>query len=123
MAKIGSDIRKNDQYQNNFEVYQNLLEHLKSVHKKVEKGGGEKYLQKIKAQGKFPVRERIKNLIDKGSKFLEIGKLTAFGMYEEYGGAPSSGTIFGIGQIHGRDMVIVVNDPTVKAGAWFPITC
>jgi len=93
------------------------------VHKKVEKGGGEKYLQKIKEQGKFPVRERIKNLIDKGSKFLEIGKLTAYGMYEEYGGAPSSGTIFGIGQIHGRDTVIVVNDPTVKAGAWFPITC
>ena len=123
MAKIGSDIRKNDQYQTNFEVYQNLLEHLKSVHKKVEKSGGEKYLQKIKKQGKFPVRERIKNLIDKGSKFLEIGKLTAYGMYEEYGGAPSSGTIFGIGQIHGRDTVIVVNDPTVKAGAWFPITC
>jgi 3-methylcrotonyl-CoA carboxylase beta subunit len=123
MAKIGSDIQKNDQYQNNFEVYQNLLEHLKSVHKNVEKGGGEKYLQKIKEQGKFPVRERIKNLIDKGSKFLEIGKLSAYGMYEEYGGAPSSGTIFGIGQIHGRDTVIVVNDPTVKAGAWFPITC
>ncbi len=123
MAKIGSDIQKNDQYQNNYDVYQKLLDNLKAVNKEVEKGGGEKYLKKIKEQGKFPVRERIKNLIDKGSKFIEIGKLTAYGMYEEYGGAPSSGTIFGIGQIHGRDTVIVVNDPTVKAGAWFPITC
>ena len=123
MAKIGSDIQKNDQYQSNYDVYQKLLDNLKAVNKEVEKGGGEKYLKKIKEQGKFPVRERIKNLIDKGSKFIEIGKLTAYGMYEEYGGAPSSGTIFGIGQIHGRDTVIVVNDPTVKAGAWFPITC
>ena len=123
MAKIGSDIQKNDQYQSNYDVYQKLLDNLKAVNKEVEKGGGEKYLKKIKEQGKFPVRERIKNLIDKESKFIEIGKLTAYGMYEEYGGAPSSGTIFGIGQIHGRDTVIVVNDPTVKAGAWFPITC
>ncbi len=54
---------------------------------------------------------------------MEVGLFTAYGMYEEYGGAPSSGTIFGIGKIHGRNVVIVANDATVKAGAWFPATC
>jgi acetyl-CoA carboxylase carboxyltransferase component len=62
-------------------------------------------------------------LIDKDSYFLELGLFAGYGMYEEHGGAPSSGTIFGIGKIHGRDCVIVANDATVKAGAWFPITC
>jgi len=67
-------------------------------------------------------RERIEKLIDPGSAFLEIGLFTAYGMYAEFGGAPSSGTIFGIGLIHGREVVVVANDATVKAGAWFPIT-
>ncbi len=123
MAIIGSEIKKDDQYRKNAEFYQRLKERLKKVDAEVEKGGGEKYLQKILRQGKFPVRERIRRLIDPDSYFLEIGKYAAYGMYQEYGGAASSGTVFGIGKIHGRDTVIVVNDPTVKAGAWFPMTC
>ena len=123
MARIGSEIQKDSQFQKNVENYQSLIEELRQADAEVEKGGGEKYLQKILKQGKFPVRERIRRLIDPDSYFLEIGKYAAYGMYREYGGAPSAGTVFGIGKIHGRDTVIVVNDPTVKAGAWFPMTC
>ncbi len=123
MAIIGSEIKKDDQFKKNEEFYRQLKERLKKVDAEVERGGGEKYLQKILKQGKFPVRERIRRLIDPDSYFLEIGKYAAYGMYKEYGGAASSGTVFGIGKIHGRDTVIVVNDPTVKAGAWFPMTC
>ncbi len=123
MARIGSEIQKDSQFQKNLENYQSLIEELRQADAEVEKGGGEKYLQKILKQGKFPVRERIRRLIDPDSYFLEIGKYAAYGMYREYGGAPSAGTVFGIGKIHGRDTVIVVNDPTVKAGAWFPMTC
>jgi acetyl-CoA carboxylase carboxyltransferase component len=86
-------------------------------------GGGKKAIEKLHSQNKLHCRERINLLIDKGSSFLEIGQFTAYEMYKEYGGAPSSGTIFGIGKIEGRDCVIVANDATVKAGAWFPITC
>ncbi len=123
MARIGSEIQKDSQFQKNAQNYRKLWSELQEVDAQVEKGGGEKYLQKIQKQGKFPVRERIRRLIDPDSYFLEIGKYAAHGMYREYGGAPSAGTVFGIGKIHGRDAVIVVNDPTVKAGAWFPMTC
>jgi len=123
MPQIGSEVKKEEQFQKNYEHYQTLLKKLRDLSAQIARGGGEKYLKKIKEQGKYPVRERIRKLIDRGSSFLEIGEYAAYGMYKEYGGAPSSGTVFGIGQIHGRDVVIVVNDPTVKAGAWFPITC
>ncbi len=123
MAKIGSEITKDDFYQKNFDSLQESLKTLNETAQKINQGGGEKYLKKIREQGKFQVRERIQKLIDPGSHFLEIGKYAAYEMYDEYGGAASSGTVFGIGKIHGRDTVIVVNDPTVKAGAWFPMTC
>ncbi len=123
MAKIGSKIEKDGQFEKNYQFFQEQLKELTEVGKQIEKGGGEKYQKKIKEQGKLPVRERIQKLIDPDSEFLEIGKHTAHGLYQEYGGAPSSGTVFGIGKIHGREVVIVVNDPTVKAGAWFPLTC
>jgi acetyl-CoA carboxylase carboxyltransferase component len=86
-------------------------------------GGGKQAIDKHHKRNKLTARERIAKLIDSKSEFLELGLFTAYGMYEEYGGAPSSGTIFGIGKIHKRDVVIVANDATVKAGAWFPITC
>ncbi|MBI2428616.1 MAG: acyl-CoA carboxylase subunit beta [Ignavibacteriales bacterium] len=85
-------------------------------------GGGADAIAKHKKKGKLTARERIGLLVDPKSKFLEVGLFAAHGMYEEYGGAPSSGTVFGIGKIHNRDVVIVANDATVKAGAWFPMT-
>jgi acetyl-CoA carboxylase carboxyltransferase component len=68
-------------------------------------------------------RERIAMLCDEGSDFLELGLWVAHGFYEEYGGAPGAGVVIGIGTVHQRDVVVVANDATVKAGAWFPLTC
>ncbi|RPI15534.1 MAG: acyl-CoA carboxylase subunit beta [Ignavibacteriae bacterium] len=100
-----------------------LVASLKNNAERVKLGGGTKEIEKLHKKKKLHCRERIKLLIDKDSYFMEIGLFAAEGMYAEYGGAPSSGTVFGIGKIHGRDCVIVANDATVKAGAWFPITC
>jgi acetyl-CoA carboxylase carboxyltransferase component len=89
----------------------------------VVRGGGSQAIEKLHAKGKLTARERIERLIDPGSEFLEIGLFAAYDMYQEFGGAPSAGVVFGIGLIHGRESVIVANDATVKAGAWFPMTC
>ncbi|MEZ5039276.1 MAG: acyl-CoA carboxylase subunit beta [Saprospiraceae bacterium] len=85
-------------------------------------GGGAKRIEKQHSLGKLTARERISFLIDKDSSFLEIGAFAGYGMYEEYGGCPAGGVIAGIGYISGRQCMIVANDATVKAGAWFPIT-
>jgi 3-methylcrotonyl-CoA carboxylase beta subunit len=88
----------------------------------IRKGGGEKKIAKQHSQGKMTARERIEALIDEGSDFLEIGGFAGYGLYKEYGGCPSGGVITGIGYVSGRQCMIVANDATVKAGAWFPIT-
>ena len=95
---------------------------LKTRLKKIYKGGGEKSAAKQKDKGKLLARERIAYLIDKESQFLEIGAFAAEDMYAEQGGCPSAGVICGIGYVSGRQCVIVANDATVKAGAWFPMT-
>lgn len=83
---------------------------------------GKKNADKQHEQGKLLARERIEYLIDKGSSFLEIGAFAAEGMYEEYGGCPAAGVVVGLGYVSKRQCVIVANDATVKAGAWFPMT-
>jgi len=88
---------------------------------KIHLGGGEKSAAKQKAKGKMLARERVAYLIDKDSDFFEIGAFAADGMYEEYGGCPAAGVVAGIGRVSGRLCVIVSNDATVKAGAWFPM--
>ncbi|MBA4313122.1 MAG: methylcrotonoyl-CoA carboxylase [Chlorobiaceae bacterium] len=123
MAKFGNDVKKDLNFNRYEDNLKNMLRVLKAKSDVIKKGGGEEAIEKLHKKGKLHARERIAKLIDPGSHFLEIGLFTAYGMYEEYGGAPSSGTIFGIGKIHNRDVVIVANDATVKAGAWFPITC
>lgn len=99
-----------------------LLENLNQKLAKVYLGGGQKNIDKHKAKGKMTARERIDYLIDKDTTFLEVGTFVADGMYAEEGGCPSGGVVTGIGYIHGRQAMIVANDATVKAGAWFPIT-
>ena len=89
---------------------------------KVYLGGGKKRIEKLHSKNKLTARERINYLIDKNSDFLEIGAFVGEGMYEEYGGCPSGGVVIGIGYVGKRECVIVANDATVKAGAWFPIT-
>lgn len=87
----------------------------------IEKGGGDKAAAKHKEKGKMLARERIEYLKDKDAPFYEIGLFAAHGMYEEYGGCPAGGVVGGITRIAGRQCIIVANDATVKAGAWFPM--
>ncbi len=89
---------------------------------KIYEGGGLKSQAKQKEKNKLVARERIAYLCDDDKPFIEIGAFAGFGMYEEYGGCPAGGTVSGIGYVSGRQCVIVANDQTVKAGAWFPIT-
>lgn len=88
----------------------------------VAKGGGEKRIAKLHAQGKMTARERINYLLDEDTPSIEIGAFAGEGMYKEYGGCPSGGVVVKIGYVQGRQVIVVANDATVKAGAWFPIT-
>jgi len=89
---------------------------------KIHLGGGEKKIEKHHSKGKLTARERIEFLLDKGSDYLEMGEFAGYGMYEQYGGCPSGGVVIVIGYVSGKQCVVVANDATVKAGAWFPIT-
>lgn len=112
----------NIEFNKNEDVNKQLVYELKTKLKKIYQGGGEKNAAKQKEKGKLLARERVAYLIDKGSEFLEIGAFTADGMYKEQGGCPAAGVVCGIGYVSGRQCMIVANDATVKAGAWFPMT-
>ncbi|MDQ0638846.1 3-methylcrotonyl-CoA carboxylase beta subunit [Pedobacter sp. W3I1] len=112
----------NIEFNKNEDVNKQLVYELKTRLKKIYLGGGEKNAAKQKEKGKLLARERIAYLIDKDSNFLEVGAFTADGMYAEQGGCPSAGVVCGIGYVSGRQCMIVANDATVKAGAWFPMT-
>lgn len=88
----------------------------------IKKGGGEKRLQKLRDEGKMTARERIDYLLDKNSDSIEIGAFAGFEMYEEHGGCPSAGVVVVMGYVSGKQCLVVANDASVKAGAWFPIT-
>ena len=95
---------------------------LQQLEVQIRKGGGEKRIEKEHKKGKMTARERIDFLLDDGVPFDEIGLWAAWDMYEEQGGCPSAGVVTGVGKVAGRDCMIVANDATVKAGAWFPMT-
>ncbi len=122
MKEIGSPILQNEQFLKREDNYKNLVRKIKALHDKIKLGGGEKSIERQHAKGKLTARERIEKLIDEGSEFYEINSFAAHGMYKEYGGAPSAGTVMGVGEINGEKFFIVANDATVKAGAWFPMT-
>ncbi len=122
MKNIGKAINENESYLKREDFYKNLLRKLQAERDVVQLGGGKKSIEKHKAKGKLTARERINLLVDNPKDFYELSTFAAYGMYEEYGGAPSSGTVYGIGKIHNKFYVLVANDATVKAGAWFPIT-
>ncbi len=109
-------------YLRNEDEMKQLCYKLSEKRKKVFEGGGQKRIDSHHAKGKLTARERIDYLTDDHSNFLEIGTFAGDGMYEEEGGCPSGGVVMGIGYVSGRQCVIVANDATVKAGAWFPIT-
>ena len=97
-----------------------LLGQLRERLARVRQGGGEKYLQRHREQGKIPARERVEKLLDHGSPFLELSALAAWDLYDN--DAPSAGIITGIGRVSGREVLIVANDATVKGGTYYPIT-
>lgn len=98
------------------------VSNVKQRYEKIKEGGGPKSIEKQHQKNKLTARERIEYLIDSENNFIEIGAFAGFEMYEDQGGCPAGGTVAGIGYIAGRQCVIVANDQTVKAGAWFPIT-
>jgi acetyl-CoA carboxylase carboxyltransferase component len=99
-----------------------LISGMKRKLGKVALGGGRKKIEKQHAKGKLTARERIDYLKDKDANFLEIGAFAGYDMYHEYGGCPSGGVVAGITYVEGKQCIVVANDATVKAGAWFPIT-
>ena len=112
----------NIEFNKNEDINKQLLYDVKSRLKKIYEGGGAKAAAKQKEKGKMLARERVSYLIDENSSWLEIGAFVAEDMYKEQGGCPSAGVITGIGYVSGRQCMIVANDATVKAGAWFPMT-
>ncbi|MGI8952284.1 MAG: acyl-CoA carboxylase subunit beta [Chitinophagaceae bacterium] len=111
----------NIEYNRNEDWMKLNLSQAKQYLEKIKLGGGKKATEKQHEKNKLTARERINYLIDKNSTFVEIGAYAGFEMYEEYGGCPAGGTVAGVGYVSGRQCVIVANDQTVKAGAWFPI--
>ncbi|WP_405206503.1 acyl-CoA carboxylase subunit beta [Aquimarina sp. LLG6339-5] len=99
-----------------------LVSALRQKLAKVKLGGGEKRIEKLHAKGKMTARERIEYLLDDDNKAIEIGAFAGDEMYEEHGGCPSGGVVIKMGHISGKQCIVVANDATVKAGAWFPIT-
>src|SRR5215212_10286436 len=121
MDLIASRIRTDTpEFIDNIQRMTQLVAQLRQRVTAVQQGGGPKYLQRHREQGKLPVRERIDKLLDPGSPFLELSPLAAWEMYESE--APGAGVVTGIGRVSGREVVIVGNDATVKGGTYYPIT-
>jgi 3-methylcrotonyl-CoA carboxylase beta subunit len=97
-----------------------LTDEVRALETKIRAGGGAQKIEKLHSQGKLTARERIEQLLDAGSRFIEVGLLVAYDQYE--GQAPSAGVVTGVGVVEGREIVIVANDATVKAGSWWPET-
>jgi len=112
----------NIDFNRNEDVMKLALSHIKNLVNKIEEGGGKKAIAKQKERNKLTARERLQYMLDKNKSFIEIGVFAGYGMYEEYGGCPAGGTVAGIGYVSGKQCVVIANDQTVKAGAWFPIT-
>jgi 3-methylcrotonyl-CoA carboxylase beta subunit/propionyl-CoA carboxylase len=113
-------LRDGELYRENHKRMTDLLAELRVRLDQARQGGGERYLQRHREQGKLPARERIDRLIDASSPFLETSPLAAWGMYDDE--APSAGIVTGIGRVSGREVVILANDATVKGGTYYPVT-
>jgi acetyl-CoA carboxylase carboxyltransferase component len=109
-------------YQRNVETMRSLLASLGAEQAKIRQGGGAKAIEAQHKKQRLTARERLALLLDEGSELFEVGLHAAHGMYEEWGGAPAAGVVTGLGRVHGRLFMLIVNDATVKAGAFFPMT-
>src|SRR5687767_2563665 len=108
------------EFRSNADRMEKLVAELKERTTAARLGGGPKYVERHRAQGKLPVRERIEKLLDAGSPFLELSPLAAYDLYEN--DAPAAGIVTGIGRVSGREVLIVANDATVKGGTYYPLT-
>ena len=109
-------------FQKNSRRLIDLLSSLKTEEEKIREGGGAKAIDSQHKKNRLTARERIAALIDPGSHFFELALFAAHNMYEEWGGAPSAGVVTGLARVQGRLFMLIVNDATVKAGAFFPLT-
>src|SRR5437016_2016522 len=109
-------------FEKNMRSMAELVSAIRNQEEQVRQGGGAKAIESQHAKRRLTARERVQLLIDKGTEFFELGIFTAYEMYEEWGGAPCAGVVTGLGQIGGRMFMLIVNDATVKAGAFFPMT-
>jgi 3-methylcrotonyl-CoA carboxylase beta subunit len=113
---------KSPDFEKNSRRIIDLLTQLKNEEEQIRQGGGAKAIESQHKKGRLTARERIAKLIDPGSQFFELGIYAAYEMYEEWGGAPAAGTVTGLARVCGRLFMIIANDATVKAGAFFPMT-
>jgi 3-methylcrotonyl-CoA carboxylase beta subunit len=111
-----------ERFERNMRSMADLVYQLRNEEEKLLEGGGKKPIQAQHEKNRLTARERLRLLLDPGTQLFELGLYAAYGMYEEWGGAPSAGVITGMGKIHGRTFMIIANDATVKAGAFFPMT-
>jgi 3-methylcrotonyl-CoA carboxylase beta subunit len=109
-------------FEKNMRAMAGLVSDVRTEEERIRQGGGEKAIEAQHAKKRLTARERINLLIDRDTEFFELGLYAAYEMYEEWGGAPSAGVVTGLGRIHGRLFMLIVNDATVKAGAFFPMT-
>ncbi|MGB9665183.1 MAG: acyl-CoA carboxylase subunit beta [Ignavibacteria bacterium] len=121
MTKLNRQIKKDTTFFQRQDFHKNLIRILKAKADKIKEGGGKFAIESHSKKGKLFVRDRIKLLIDEGTEFFELGVFAGNELYDEY--IPAAGTIIGLGYVSKKLCVIVANDATVKAGAWFPITC
>ena len=121
MDVLASQVRVgSDEFRANRDRMLALVRELGERHGRVREGGGPKYLERHRAQGKLPVRERLAQLLDADTPFLELSPLAAWGMYDDE--APAAGIVTGVGRVSGREVLVVANDATVKGGTYYPIT-
>ena len=113
---------KSPDFEKNSRLMVDRLTEIKNEEEKIREGGGKKAIEAQHKKGRLTARERIAKLVDPPGHFFELGLYAAYEMYEEWGGAPAAGTVTGIGRVAGRQMMIIANDATVKAGAFFPMT-
>src|SRR5580658_714429 len=118
-TKVKSD---SSRFERNQTAVADLVAQVRNEASAIQQGGGEKAIESQHKKGRLTARERIALLIDPGTEFFELGLYVAWGMYEEWGGAPSAGVVTGLARVHGRLIMVIANDATVKAGAFFPLT-
>ncbi|MEM6454503.1 MAG: carboxyl transferase domain-containing protein [Acidobacteriota bacterium] len=123
LAVLSCDLAHDETYAARVSAWHDRLADLTQEADQLRQGGGPRAQTKQKKRGKLLARERVEALCDPDTDFLELGLWAGHGLYAEHGGAPAGGVVTGVGVVHGREVLIVANDATVKAGAWFPITC